>query len=398
MKTYDVLIVGGGLTGSSLALMLSRLGLAIALVEAVDPEQRWHSPAGERALALAKGSVEIFDALGIWIKVAKLATPIRYIHVSDRGHFGKTRFDASEMGIDAFGQVVLARDLEQAVASACGEAEIDVLCPAQVTGLRIEPKAAEVCLLQDRRAFSCRARLVVAADGGKSKIRQWVGIGQTVHDYYQTAVVGRVYSEKPHQYAAYERFTDSGPLALLPLQGGNSALIWSHFLEEAKIVQTLPADQFALRLQKAFGWRLGRLKLVSPLCSFPLCLIRAKRLFAERVVLVGNAAHQLHPVAGQGFNLGLRDVVVLTKLMEEYLPRGYDPGAFTLLERYAKMRFPDHDRVIGFSHGLIRCFTPPLKPLALMRSFGLVALDHLPLGKRLLTQHAMGITGSEWLA
>ncbi len=159
------------------------------------------------------------------------------------------------------------------------------------------------------------------------------------------------------------------------------------------MVQTLPLDQFEQRLQEAFGWKLGRLSLVAPLRSFPLRLIRAKRLFAERVALVGNAAHQLHPVAGQGFNLGLRDVAVLTRLLTEYLRRGCDPGAFILLERYARMRSPDHDRIVGFSHGLVRWFTPTMPPLALARNLGLVALDHWPLGKCLLAQHAMGMVG-----
>lgn len=393
MKTYDVLIVGGGLTGGSLALALKRLGLTIALVEATAPEQRWNSPAGDRALALAKGSVEIFDDLGIWAKVERQSTPIRHIHVSERGRFGKTRLNALEMGVDAFGQVVLARDLEQAIASACAEGEIDILCPVRVAGLRIGPNDVEASLVQDERVISCRTRLVVAADGGQSKVRRWVGIGQTLHDYGQTAIVGIVRSERPHCYTAYERFTASGPLALLPLPKGNNALIWCHSQEGARAAQMSSLEQFEQRLQEAFGWRLGRLKLMAPLRSFPLSLIRAKRLFAERVVLVGNAAHQLHPVAGQGFNLGLRDVAVLTRLMKEYLRRKYDPGAFTLLERYAKMRFSDHEQVIRFSHGLVRWFTFPGQPVTLIRNLGLVTLDHLPWGKRLLAQRAMGIVG-----
>lgn len=393
MKTYDVLVVGGGLTGGSLALALKRLGLAIALVEAIAPEQRWNSPAGDRALALAKGSVEILDDLGIWAKVKGQSTPIRHIHVSERGHFGKVRLNALEMGVDAFGQVVLARDLEQAIAGACAEGEIDIFCPVQVAGLRIGSNAVEASLVQDDRALSCRARLVVAADGGQSKVRRWVGIGQTLYDYGQIAIVSMVRSERPHCHTAYERFTAFGPLALLPLPKGDNALIWSHSREEVRAVQMSSLEQFEQRLQEAFGWKLGRLKLIAPLCSFPISLIRAKRLFAERVVLVGNAAHQLHPVAGQGFNLGLRDVAVLTRLMKEYLRRSYDPGAFTLLERYAKMRFSDHEQVIRFSHELVRWFTFPGQPVAWLRNLGLVTLDHLPWGKRLLAQRAMGTAG-----
>ncbi len=393
MQTYDVLIVGGGLTGASLALALKRLGFAIALVEEVSSKQRWNSSAGDRALALAKGSVEIFHDLGVWAKVAEKATPIKHIHVSDRGHFGKTRLDAQEVDVDAFGQVVLARSLEQAVAAACVEQRIEMLCPACVIGLRLGSNAVEAKLVQDERLLNYRARLVVAADGGQSRIRKWIGIGQKVYDYNQTALVSTIRPERSHCFTAFERFTASGTLALLPLPKGQSALIWTCSKEEAKSAQTLSSSQFEERLQEKFGWKLGRLKLVAPLCSFPLRLILAERLFAERVALVGNAAHQLHPVAGQGLNLGLRDVAVLARLLREHLCRGRDPGEFTLLERYAKMRLFDHRLIIGFSHGLVQWFTPLIPPLALARNLGLVALDHWPLGKRLLAYQAMGM---EW--
>ncbi len=390
MKTYDVVIVGGGLAGSSLALALCRLGLSIALVEASSLEQRWNSPAGERALALAKRSIDILAELGIWPRIQEKATPIQHIHVSDRGHFGKTRLNATEMGLDAFGQVVLAKELERTLAEACAEEEVEIFSPVEVTGLQLEANAAKVSLNVNGHMLYCRARLVVAADGGRSKVRRWVGIGETRYDYDQTAIVGTIRSELPHRYTAYERFTASGPLALLPLLGRTCALIWSCSKEEASLIQSLPLEQFEQRLQEAFGWKLGSLKLVTPLRSFPLSLIRAKRLFSERVVLVGNSAHQLHPVAGQGFNLGLRDVAVLTGLMKEYLRHGYDPGAFTLLEQYAKMRFLDHERVTKLSHSLVEWFSVSLYPVALSRNLGLIALDHLPLGKSLLAKQAMG--------
>ncbi|WP_022950187.1 2-octaprenyl-6-methoxyphenyl hydroxylase [Methylohalobius crimeensis] len=393
MKTYDVLIVGGGLAGASLALALEPLGLKIALVEAIPATQRSASPSGDRALALAKGSVEIFQELGIWSEVRSRATPIEHIQVSDRGHFGKTRLHARDMGVEAFGQVIAARDLEAALAGACERGGMEILCPARVSGLEVVSDAVEVSLLRDEQALHCRARLVVAADGGQSKVRQWVGIGQQVHHYGQIALVSTVRSELPHHFTAYERFTPSGPLALLPLTRGNSALIWTHSIKEARMAQAMPTDRFEQRLQKTFGWKLGRLNLVVPVRGFPLRLIRADRLFSERVALVGNAAHQLHPVAGQGFNLGLRDVAVLARLLTEQVQRKGDPGAFTLLERYARLRASDHNRIIGFSDGLVRWFLPSLPPLALARNLGLVALDHWMYGKRAFARHAMGMAG-----
>jgi 2-octaprenyl-6-methoxyphenol hydroxylase len=390
VKTYDVIIVGGGLAGSSLALALCRLGLSIALVEASPLEQRWNSPAGERALALAKGSIDILVELGIWPKIQEKATPIQHIHVSDRGHFGKTRLNAAEMGLDAFGQVVLAKELERTLAEACAEEEIKIFSPAEVTGLQLQANAVKVSLRANGHPLCYCARLVVAADGGKSKVRRWVGIEETRHNYGQVAIVGTIHPELAHRYTAYERFTASGPLALLPLPGRACALIWSCSNEYASLVLSLPLEQFEQHLQEAFGWKLGGLKLVTPLRSFPLFLIRAKRLFSERVVLVGNSAHQLHPVAGQGFNLGLRDVAVLTGLMKEYLRHGYDPGAFTLLERYAKIRFLDHERVTKLSHNLVQWFSVSVYPVALSRNLGLIALDHLPLGKGWFARQAMG--------
>ncbi|MCX8049261.1 MAG: 2-octaprenyl-6-methoxyphenyl hydroxylase [Methylohalobius sp.] len=390
MKTCDVLIVGGGLTGASLALALAELGLNISLAEAVSVRERCDSSGGERALALAKGSVGIFSRLGIWPNLCERATPIRHIHISDRGHFGKTRLNASDLGVDAFGQVLLAKDLERVLAEACAKKGIEILCPARLIKLEVRFNAVEASLIQNGQRLIRRARLLVAADGGKSQVRRWVGIGQTTHDYGQTAVIGTVYPESPKLFTAFERFTATGPLALLPLPRGRSALIWTLPHKEACSIQAMPLKQFEQHLQEAFGWKLGRLHLDSPLYGFPLRLIRAERLFAERVALVGNAAHQLHPVAGQGLNLGLRDVAVLARLLVKHLKRGGDPGAFTVLERYAKLRSYDHDRIIGFSHALALWFTPTVLPLVLTRNLGLLALDLWPLGKRLLVEQAMG--------
>jgi len=391
MTRFDVLIVGGGLAGASLALALEPLGLRVALVEAVTERQRIASAAGDRALALARGSVDIFQELGIWKHVGEHATPIKTIHVSDKGHFGKTRLHASDLGLEDFGHVVTARHLEKAVFEAGRKRAIEYICPATVTGLQTEATEIQIELESKEQLKRCRSRLVVAADGGNSRIRQWAGIGQWVNDYQQTALVANVLTEIPHHFVAFERFTDTGPLAMLPLQGSKCAMIWTHERKNAREILSLTPQDIQVRLQETFGWKLGRLKLEGNVKSFPLCLIRAKRLFAERIALVGNAAHQLHPVAGQGFNLGLRDVMALSRLLEKRVLQGGDPGALTLLEKYAKGRLSDHNKIIGFSDGLIDLFTPATIPLALARNLGLTALDHLPMAKRWFARQAMGM-------
>ncbi|BCX88554.1 2-octaprenyl-6-methoxyphenol hydroxylase [Methylomarinovum tepidoasis] len=389
-EEYDVVIVGGGLAGASLALALQPTGLKVALVESQTPEAKWNSPAGDRALALALGSVEIFQELNIWPRAADKATAIRRIHVSDRGHFGKTRLEAAALDVPAFGYVIPARELEKAVAEVCFTQGVEIVCPAEVKGMTWQGNRVVLTLVRDTVPLSCRARLVVAADGGRSKVRQWAGIGQQERDYGQVAVVTTIEAECPHEGTAYERFTASGPLALLPLGRRRVALIWTHDRQAVREIMDLEVPAFEARLQQAFGWRLGRLRVVAPVRGFPLRLIRAKRLFGERVAVVGNAAHQLHPVAGQGFNLGLRDVMTLAGLLRRHVDQGGDPGALILLEHYAHARDRDHDRIIGFSDRLIDWFTSPAPSLALARNLGLVALDHLPLAKRWFTRQAMG--------
>jgi len=391
VKTHDVLIVGGGLAGGSLALALVPIGLRVAMVESVTSEQRRHSPAGDRALALSKGSVDIFEELGIWELVKEKATPIRHIHVSDRGHFGKARLHARDFEVEAFGYVIPARELENAVMEACQQMDMEIICPAKAVKLHQCANHIEVMVECEGKRQAYGSRLLVAADGGQSKIREWLGIGQTEYDYRQTALVTTVVTEKFHSYVAYERFTDSGPLAFLPLPKSRCAVIWSNSHQQAKALTSCSEKEFLSQLQNAFGWKLGRLELAAPVRSFPLRQIQAERLFAERSAVIGNAAHQLHPVAGQGFNLGLRDVMGLAKCIQEQFIRGADPGALVMLEKYAKARTTDHKRVIGFSDSLIHLFVPSFKPVALGRNLGLVALDHLPAVKRWFARQAMGL-------
>ena len=389
----DILIAGGGLAGGCLALALQATGWRVAVVEAVADGKRRSSPAGDRALALAYGTVQVLDRLGLWSGVAQQAEPIERIHVSDRGHFGKTRLSARKEGVEALGYVITARVIETHVAEALAASSVEYLCPARIIGLQSGPQGVCISLKAGEDSLHKTARLVVGADGGNSSVRRLLEIQQKTRDYGQTAIVTLVKPQRNPAHTAYERFTDMGPLAFLPTADDCCSVIWTQVSEEAEALMALSDEAFLERLQDAFGYRLGRLSLCAPRRGFPLTLVQAEQMIAERAALVGNAVHQLHPVAGQGFNLGLRDVAQLAELLIQAEPRGDDPGSNRLLNRYDEARRKDHQTVIGFTDRLVRIFSNRLLPLSTARNAGLMALDHLPLLKHTLARHAMGLGG-----
>ncbi len=389
----DILIAGGGLAGGCLALALQATGWRVAMVEAVSDEQRRSSPAGDRALALAYGTVQVLDRLGLWREVAQQATPIEQIHVSDRGHFGKTRLSARQEGVEALGYVITARVIEIHLAEALAASSVECLCPARIIGLKSSSEGVCISVKADDDSMHKTARLVVGADGGNSSVRRLLEIKQKTRDYGQTAIVTLVKPQHDPAHTAYERFTASGPLAFLPTNDGCCSVIWTQVSEEAETLMALPDSAFLAHLQDAFGYRLGRLSLCAPRRAFPLTLVQAEQMIAERAALIGNAVHQLHPVAGQGFNLGLRDVAQLVELLIQADAEGEDPGSNRLLNRYAEARRKDHQTVIGFTDQVVRIFSNHLLPLSAVRNAGLMALDHLPWLKHTLARHAMGMGG-----
>ena len=385
---YDILIAGGGLAGNCLALALKDSGLNIAIIEAQTAEQLKNSPAGDRALALAAGTVNMLEALGVWQGI-DTATPIKQIHISDRGHFGKTRLSARQQNVEALGYVICARDIETHVAELVEQAKIPRFCPARVVGLMAGDKAIHVSIKQQEQSQALSARLLVGADGGNSSVRKLLEIPQHINHYGQTALVTTVRADKPHQNTAYERFTDSGPLALLPLAGNQLSVVWTRRHEEAEALMAGSEEDFLAQSQDCLGYKLGQLHLSAPRRAFPLTLIRAENMTAPRVILIGNAVHQLHPVAGQGFNLGLRDVVQLAELLQHQT----DPGSPEVLAEYCKNRQTDHDKTIAFTDNTVKLFSNSWLSLAAARNAGLTVLDHLPFAKNLLAQHAMGMAG-----
>jgi 2-octaprenyl-6-methoxyphenol hydroxylase len=394
MHSYDILIVGGGLVGASLVRALQGRGLRIAVLEAVQFETRTEAGYDDRAIALAHGTQVIFDSLDLWGDLEHDATPIHRIHVSDRGHCGFTRMDREEEGLSALGYVVPARVLGQVLGDVARSAEgVDLYCPATLADLNLEAESATATLVRDDETLMLTARLVVAADGAGSAVRDRLGIAVTERDYGQTAVIANITPQLPHHNVAYERFTDTGPMALLPMSAGRCAVVWTVDSRETGEVMGLSDGEFLCRLQERFGYRLGRLERVGRRQAYPLRLVKAKESVRHRLALVGNAAHTLHPIAGQGFNLGMRDIAVLAEVLVDSMVEGHDPGELSVLSRYEAWRHADHRRVTAFTDGMARLFTLPLPGLGMARAAGMLMLDLLPPAERLLTRLTMGRSG-----
>lgn len=389
---YDILIVGGGLAGNCLALALKDSGLRLAVIEASTREQLQNSPAGDRALALSAGTVKLLQAINAWDGVETAATAIKDIHISDRGHFGKARLSAKKQGVDALGYVISARDIEGYVAKRVEQAGIAQICPARVVGLMSGLETVNVSLKQNEQSINLSAKLLVGADGGQSSVRKLLEISQQVTEYGQTALVTTIKSSLPHNNVAYERFTKSGPLAMLPVNE-ECSVVWTRSHEEAESLMSGSEADFIAQLQDCFGFQLGALTLSSPRRAFPLNLIRADNMVMGRAVIIGNAVHQLHPVAGQGFNLGMRDVAQLAEMLQTQQKKQGDIGDKTLLKYYAESRQKDHDHTIGFTDNVVKIFSSDWLPMAAVRSISLAVMDHIPAAKSVLAKHAMGLAG-----
>ncbi len=390
---YDILIVGGGLAGNSLALALKDSGLRIALVEASTREQIQNSPAGDRALALSAGTIKLLQALDAWDGIKNKATAIKNIHISDRGHFGKTRLSAKKEQVEALGYVISARNIEGYLAELLGNTEVTQICPGRITGLISDKKAVHLSLKENDKPINLSVKLVVGADGGQSTVRRLLEIPQQITEYDQTALITTVKSSLPHNNTAFERFTESGPLAVLPVNNEECSIVWTRRKEQAEDLMSSSETVFLQQLQQCFGYALGELTLSAPRRAFPLSLIRAEKMISGRVVIIGNAVHQLHPVAGQGFNLGIRDVVQLAEMLLKQQQKKADIGDADFLQRYAELREKDHNLTIRFTDGLVKIFSTDWLPVAVARSISLAVLDHIPIAKSLLAKHAMGLAG-----
>lgn len=395
----DVAIAGGGLVGASLALALAGLKLKVVLIEAA-PFGAVDQPSfDDRTTALSNGSRRIFEGIDVWPLLEHEATPIRRVHISDQGRFAFARIDAKEQNLQALGFVVVNRAMGAALWQRLQEESVTILAPARVMSSELTGDYRELrCETGADATVRIEAKLVIAADGAKSAVRESAGIHATTWDYGQHALVTNVFTQRFHDHVAYERFTPDGPLALLPMSEGRMGLIWTFSPDTAEKVRSLDDPAFLSRLQQAFGFRLGRFTRVGTRHLYPLSLSRSDEHVAPRLAVVGNAAQALHPIAGQGFNLGLRDAASLAEILADALHAsgnepGFDAGDGVLLERYREWRAADRQKIVGFTDGLVRLFTQPLGAVKLARAAGLLAFDLLPAAKDALSQLSLGAAG-----
>ena len=393
---YDIIIAGGGLVGASLAAALRGQPLRVAVVEPV-PIKSGNQPSYDsKGLALSLSSVQILEHLGVWQELAGEACPIRKIHVSDRGHFGFVRLSSQDLQIDALGQVVTAHSLGQVLTGLLEKAEnIDYLCPAGISDVRITYEQAHVTITTAGNEQTLSAALLVAADGSNSGLRRQLGIPATVKDYQQTAIVSSVTTQRPHMHTAYERFTEHGPIALLPLSNGRFSLVYTVPAADAGAVMKLGKDRFQELLWDRFGRRLGRFTDIGNINQYPLKLIESEQQVMNRVVLLGNAAHTIHPNGAQGLNLCLRDTASLAEHLVAAISNGEDIGKLALLETYAAVRQLDQKRVTQFSDRLAGWFynSNPFK--VVVRNSGMLITDLVPSIKRNFMRQAMGVSGRQ---
>ena len=390
MEDTDVLIVGGGLVGASLAIALDGAGLRVALAEAAPPKVDVQPSYDERNLALARASVNALEALGVWAHCGARATPIRKIHVSRQGEFGVMRLDAARHSVDAFGAVLPARELGNGLLArldACRD--LTRFAPARLTTIAQSDDAVTATLATASGERTLRTRLLVGADGTNSFVRTELGIDTESRDYAQTAFVTTVMPERAID-CAFERFTATGPIALLPLTQGRAGVVLTVPTADATRVAALDDAGFIELLHERFGWRLGKLARPGRRVSYPLARITASRLTAPRTVLVGNAAQTLHPIGAQGFNLGLRDALTLAELLIE---ANGDFGDPTLLADYAQRRREDREGTAAASDALARWTANEFPPLKLLRPFGLLALDRIAPLQAALVRRGMGFRG-----
>jgi 2-octaprenyl-6-methoxyphenol hydroxylase len=394
---FDVAVCGGGLVGATLALALAALELRVVLIEAHPFGTSGQPSFDDRTTALSNGSRRIFEALRVWPLLEREATAIRRIHVSDRGRFGFARLDAAEQGLNALGFVVVNRAMGAALWERLRQSSVRILAPARVRGMQLADGWQRIdCALGEQGSVAVEARLAIAADGAQSVLREAAGIGAKTWNYEQTALVTNVLTQRFHDHVAYERFTPEGPLALLPMSEGRLGLIWTFATEVAPTIVQVDDAAFLARLQDAFGFRLGRFMKVGARQLYPLSLTRADEHVAPRLAIVGNAAQTLHPIAGQGFNLGLRDAASLAEVLAEGRAQrkdAFDPGDGLWLERYREWRAADRSNIVRFTDGLVRVFTQPFGPIKTLRDIGMLAFDLMPAAKGALSQLSLGAAG-----
>ena len=397
----EVIIVGGGMVGLSLALMLAKQNIAVKLLEAIKYPNYddvnlapYHSSFDARNSALSRRTVQIYQELGLWSALQEHATPIFEVNITEQGSFGKARLKAEQEKVESFGQVIenawLGRVLLTEVQK---QPFIELIDGVQVTQLTQDADMAYIKASRGEEQLSLQAKLVIAADGRDSFCRKALGIGASEHDYDQVAIVTTVQTSKPHNHVGFERFSSLGPLALLPLPGEyRRSVVWPVKKgTEGEWLGDENDQHFLDALQETYGDRAGKFQKTGKRFSFPLSQVLADKQAVGRVVLMGNAAHTIHPVAGQGFNLCMRDAHVLVRYLTEQIAQNADLGDAEMLQAYEASRLTDQQRVIKFCDSVVRGFSNSNQILKFIRNTGLVAFDTIPGIKPLVANYAMGL-------
>ncbi|WP_336170413.1 2-octaprenyl-6-methoxyphenyl hydroxylase [Acinetobacter sp. 161(2023)] len=397
----QVIIVGGGMVGLSLSLMLAKANIAVKLLEAVKypnyDDQNvapYHSSFDARNTALSRRSVQIYQKLGLWDALQQHATPILQVHITEQGSFGKARLIAEQEKVESFGQVIENAWLGRVLLTQVRQQPlIELIDGVQVTALTQDAEQVHIEALRGEETLKLESKLLIAADGRDSFCRQAIGVGVDVHDYDQVAIVTTVQTSKPHEHVGFERFSALGPLALLPLPGEyHRSVVWP--VKKGTENEWLGDENdqhFLSALQQTYGDRAGKFEKTGKRFSYPLSQVLAHKQAVGRVILMGNAAHTIHPVAGQGFNLCLRDADVLVRYLVNQLTTSDDLGNPNNLLAYEQARLSDQQRVIKFCDTVVRGFSNQNPLLKLIRNTGLIAFDVIPGVKPLVANYAMGL-------
>lgn len=393
-RDYDVVIIGAGMVGASLACALAPSGLRIAIIEAVTLKNDHQPSYDDRGLTLSLSSKRILEYIGVWQNVLPAVNPIKRIHVSEQGRFGFTHLDAAQIDKDELGFVVIARFLGQALHKQMSVYEnITLICPAELKHFKQNEAGMTVEISRSGRSELITTGLLVGADGGRSLVRRLAAINTKEHDFRQTAIVANVTTQKPNLATAFERFTHHGPVALLPIDKNRSVLVFTVDTESAKRYMVMTDEQFIEAAEIEFGRRLGKFEHIGKRRSYPIMFIEAVEQYQEQLVLLGNAAHSIHPNSAQGFNLGLRDVAGLAECIFAAIDKGINLDDIKILENYIKLRSPDQQRVMRYTNRLANSFCNNNLLLIPVRNLAMFMLDTIPAVKESFIHQGMGIAG-----
>jgi 2-octaprenylphenol hydroxylase len=394
-QSCDVLIVGGGMVGATLACALGEKNFSVVMIDTQQPAMSWPAEGYDlRVSAITRATQRILETLHVWQNVAaERISPYRDMHVWDAGGEGVIHFDSAELGEASLGHIVENRVTLKALHQRIEELDCVTFIPG-VMATQLDIDDANVSLALNN-GTSINARLIVAADGSRSWVRQQRGISVRGWDYDQAALVTYVKTAQPHQETAWQRFLPTGPLAFLPLTGGYSSIVWSTSPEMAEQLRTMPEEHFAIELQAAFEDRLGSIDEVGPRAVFPLRFFETSHYVQPRLALIGDAAHTIHPLAGQGVNLGMSDAASLAEVLMAAKNNRKDIGSLKVLRQYERWRRADNRNMLITMDGFKRLFSNDLSLLGWIRNTGMTLLDKTPLVKNIIVKQAMGISGSQ---